>query len=307
MTATLQRRAAALLAALAICVAAAPAGPALSGARITDARGVEVAFDDVSRIVAVGGSVTEIVYALGEEERLVAVDTTSTYPHEAQQLPNVGYMRALSAEGVLSADPTLVLALDGAGPPEALDVLAGASVPFIVVPGDTSLEGVADKIRFVAEILGVEAKGETLVRAVEADAARLAEITAGIAARKRVLFVLSLRDGSIVAAGRDTSADAMIRLAGAENVLGSVDGFKTVDAEAVIAAAPEVIVMMSRAGHATSEDDLFSIPAIAATPAGAARRLITMDGLYLLGFGPRTPRAALELAEQLNGTDAPGE
>ena len=91
-------------------------------------------FADTSRIAAIGGSITEIVYALGEEKQLVARDSTSLYPEAALALPDVGYMRALSPEGVLSVNPTGILALQGSGPKEAVDVLKKASVPFIEVP-----------------------------------------------------------------------------------------------------------------------------------------------------------------------------
>jgi iron complex transport system substrate-binding protein len=76
--------------------------------------------DSLQRLVSVNGSVTEVVYALGAQGQLVGVDTTSKYPPETQKLPNVGYQRQLSAEGVLSLQPSLVLVTEDAGPPTAL-------------------------------------------------------------------------------------------------------------------------------------------------------------------------------------------
>ena len=75
------------------------------------------------RVLSIGGSVTEIIYALGEQDRLIARDTTSSYPAEAKNLPDVGYMRALSPEGILSVDPQLIIAEDGSGPPETIAVM----------------------------------------------------------------------------------------------------------------------------------------------------------------------------------------
>ncbi|TIO39759.1 MAG: hemin ABC transporter substrate-binding protein, partial [Mesorhizobium sp.] len=98
-------------------------------------------FSDTSRIAAIGGSITEIVYALGEEGHLVARDSTSSFPQAAQKLPDVGYMRALSPEGVLSVNPSGILALHGSGPKETVDVLKKSSVPFIEVPERYSHEG----------------------------------------------------------------------------------------------------------------------------------------------------------------------
>src|SRR5262245_50807125 len=103
-------------------------------------------FPDTSRIVSIGGLITEIVYALGEEARLVARDSTSTWPEAAAKLPDVGYMRALSPEGVLSVNPSAILALHGSGPREAIDVLKKSSVPFIEVPDHFNHEGILEKI-----------------------------------------------------------------------------------------------------------------------------------------------------------------
>jgi len=270
-----------------------------AGEPVRDARGIEVIIEDASRIVSIGGSVTEIIYALGEEERLVAVDTTSSYPEAAAELPNVGYMRALSAEGVLSTAPSLVLAIEDAGPPETMDVLAGASVPLVAIPNEFSLAGTIRKVRLIARILDAQERGERLIRDIRESARRLDEIKSRVDARKRVMFVLTTRDGAVMAAGRNTPASKIIELAGADNALQGFEGFKMVDAEGIVQAAPEVILMMKRGNHTPRPDDIFKIAAIKATPAGADRGFIAMDGLYLLGFGPRTPDAARELAEHL--------
>ena len=110
------------------------------------------------RIVTVGGALTEIVYALGLEDRLVGIDTTSLYPLQAlQQKPNVGYMRQLSAEGVLGLNPELILATEGSGPKETLAVLGEAKVPIVTVPESFSEDGILERIRIVARELGAEA------------------------------------------------------------------------------------------------------------------------------------------------------
>ena len=273
---------------------------------IQDARGVDVEIGDTSRIVSIGGSVTEIIYALGKQDQIVAIDTTSTFPADTGSLPNIGYMRALSPEGVLSTEPTLILAIDGAGPAETIDVLAGARVPFVVVPNEQTMAGTIAKVRFIAGIINADLQGEALIRQIEDSRAQLDILKSRISNPKRVMFILSLRDGSVMAAGRHTSAAAMIELAGGENAFTTFDGFKTIDAEGIVQAAPDVILMMKNAGSDTRAVDVFGITAIAATPAGETRNLVTMDGLYLLGFGPRTPLAALELAKALyNGPGDP--
>ncbi|MET0748950.1 MAG: ABC transporter substrate-binding protein, partial [Rhizobium sp.] len=101
---------------------------------------------DTSRLVSIGGDVTEIVYALGEEKRLIARDSTSVYPEAAAKLPDVGYMRALSPEGILAVNPSAIIAVEGSGPPEALAVLRNASVPFETVPQSFDRDGILKKI-----------------------------------------------------------------------------------------------------------------------------------------------------------------
>ncbi|RWF47753.1 MAG: hemin ABC transporter substrate-binding protein [Mesorhizobium sp.] len=262
--------------------------------------GVSV-FVDPSRIAAIGGSITEIVYALGEEKRLVARDSTSNYPKAALDLPDVGYMRQLSPEGVLSVNPTSILALYGSGPKEAVDVLKKTGIPFIEVPELYSREGILQKVRIVGKALGVEAKAEVLAKALDAKLTAAEKQTASIKERKRVLFVLSIQGGKILAAGSETAADGMVKLAGGVNAVEGFSGYKQMSDEAIITARPDVILMMTNAGPPVSDDELFGNPSIASTPAGTARKLIRIDGAYLLGFGPRTADAIHDLAVSLYG------
>ncbi|MER8380889.1 hemin ABC transporter substrate-binding protein [Mesorhizobium sp. M0142] len=258
-------------------------------------------FADRSRIVAIGGSITEIVYALGEQDRLVARDSTSRYPQAAAELPDVGYMRQLSPEGVLSVNPSGILALHGSGPKEAVDVLKKSSIPFIEMPERYDNQGILEKIHIVGKALGVEAKADALAAQIDAKLKAAEKQTASIKERKRILFVLSMQGGKLLAAGIDTAADGIIKLSGGINAINGFAGYKQLSDEAVITARPDVILMMNNAGRATADDELFSNPAVAPTPAGVARKLIRMDGGYLLGFGPRTADAIHDLAVSLYG------
>lgn len=260
---------------------------------------------EADRVLSIGGSVTEIVHALGQGHRLVARDTTSTFPPKVTELPDVGYARALSPEGVLSVAPSLILAIEGAGPPEAIEVLAQSGVTFVSIPEAQSAEGILTKIAAVGAALGVPDRAEALATetraALEAAAERRAQLPE--TARKRVLFILSLQGGRILASGRDTQAAAIIAMAGGINAVTEFDGYKQMTDEAVAEAAPDVILMMDRTGdHAILDEQLFALPSIRVTPAGAAESIVRMNGLYLLGFGPRTARAALDLNRALYGT-----
>ncbi|MDS9469569.1 ABC transporter substrate-binding protein, partial [Paracoccus sp. MBLB3053] len=286
----------------------------LLGALLLAAPAHAESYPKASRVLSLGGSVTEIIYALGEQDRLVGRDTTSNWPPEANALTDVGYMRALAPEGVLSVSPDLILAEEGAGPPETVAVLKSANLPFVSIPESYDVAGVLAKVDAVAEALGVADKGKTLHDKLAADLGAAETRAKAVDGPKKVLFVLSLQGGRVMAGGETTSADGIIRLAGAENALGGVQGYKQVTDEAVIKAAPDVVVMMRR-GNAMADatangaaDDTAAIqsalalPAIAETPAGRNGRIVIMDGLKLLGFGPRTGEAAVELHDLVYGT-----
>ena len=257
------------------------------------------------RVLAIGGAVTEIVYQLGEQDRLVGRDSTSNFPPEANELPNVGYIRALSPEGVLSVKPDLILARENNGPHEAVEVLKSTGVRWVDVPDEFTLEGIEENISIVAAELGVPEKGEALKQKVAADIAKAQERLASIERKHKVMFVLALTDDKVNAAGNNTAANNIIELAGGENVLSEFSGYKQISNEAVINAAPEVIVMMNGRSESADHNSVNSLleahPALATTPAVKNGKIIRMDGLLLLGFGPRTGEAISELAQAFYG------
>lgn len=262
-----------------------------------------LAAEPQDRIVSIGGSVTEIIYALGEEDRLVARDTTSIYPDIALTLPNVGYIRALSAEGVLSVQPTLIISEDGAGPPETISVLQEAAISMVTIPDDYSKAGIVAKILAVGEALNVPEKARVLAHKVETDLDHIRAIVQTKSGDpKRVLFILSTQGGRITASGKNTAANGIINMAGGQNAITSFEGYKQVTAEAIAAAAPDVILMMDRnGGHSSALEELFALPSLITTPAAAKGALVRMNGLLLLGFGPRTPMAVEQLNAAING------
>lgn len=275
--------------------------PAQADTIVKDAAGRNVSIVDTSRIVSIGGAVTEIFYALGMDKNIVGIDSTSLYPPQAaKEKKNVGYMRQLSAEGVLGLRPSLIVAIAGSGPKETMSVLEAARVPLVMVPDSYSEAGIVEKIGLIAKAVGAGERSRCLIDRVHDDLAALKTIEAGIARKKRVLFVLSFVNGRAMAAGRDTAADGIIKLAGGVNVVDEYEGYKPLSDEAVIAAKPDVILSMQRGGPGVlTADAVFSHAAFSATPAAAHRSFVAMEGLYLLGFGPRTARAARDLAVTL--------
>ncbi|WP_426122159.1 heme/hemin ABC transporter substrate-binding protein [Pararhizobium sp. PWRC1-1] len=259
---------------------------------------------DTSRLVSVGGDVTEIIYALGEEGKLIGRDSTSLYPEAATKLPDVGYMRQLSPEGVIGINPSAILAVEGSGPPETLAVLKNAGIPFQTVPEKFDRDGILLKIRNVGDFLGVPEKASALADQVKADLDAAVAETAKRpeSERKRVMFILSAQGGKVMASGSGTAADGIIALSGAVNATGGFQGYKPLTDEAIIEAKPDVVLMMTRRGsHSASDDELFAHPALSLTPAAKNKTVIRMDGLHLLGFGPRTASAVRELTSAIYG------
>jgi iron complex transport system substrate-binding protein len=277
----------------------APAG-ARAEVAIKDASGRDVKVEDTSRIVAIGGDVTEILYALKADAKIAAVDSTSQFPVQAlKEKPNVGYMRALSAEGVLSANPTVIVASKDAGPPDVVKALKASAVPYVEVPDDRTPEGAAAKVRFVASLVGAESAGENLAKSLEQDFAALAQDRAKITKPVRAIFVLTVQNGRATVAGGHTSADAVIKLAGAENAASDIEGYKPLVEEAATELAPDAIVTMRHSGATFTSDQILSVKGLQASPAGQNKRVIEMDGLYLLSFGPRSAHAARDLMAAL--------
>lgn len=254
------------------------------------------------RIVVAGGDLTEIVYALGAGDRVIAVDSTSNYPTKVQDKPQIGYVRALSAEGVLSVLPDLMIGADDAGPPPVIDNLKAAGLNVSISPVGTGADRVPTKIRFVGETLGLQQEAETLILKYTQKMDALAQRVSVIEQRPKVLFILSVRDGAPVVGGLQTSANDIITLAGGENVAAQFDGWKPMNAEAIISANPDIILMSGAHADRIGDDSaILSRPDIRLTTAGQRSALVKMDGMLLLGFGPRTPQAVETLMGHLHG------
>ncbi len=252
------------------------------------------------RVVSIDGSLTEIIYALNAQDALVAVDTTSRYPQAATELPDVGYMRQLSAEGILALSPTLVLASTDAGPDSVFEQLQQAGVKIVRVRNHYSVDGVLNKIQAIADALNRPDAGRALAGSIkqQADAA-LASIPADAAA-PAALFILGAGNRGLMAAGSKTQADAMLALLNARNVM-AYNGYKPVSAEAVLQAGPEVVLIANTEAVAdTSQAQSAALNTqLAMTPAFRQQRIHTLDTSLVLGFGPRIGSALEQLVTLL--------
>ena len=266
--------------------------------QVVDARGKAVEVRSVERIVSLDGNATEILFALGVGEKVVGRDDSSYYPPEAQRLPSVGYQFRLSAEGILSLKPTLVIGREDVRPKEVVEQLERAGVAVVLVPATPSVEGAKAKIRTVAQAVGRVEQGEALVRALERDLLLLKAFQAQHAPKGRLkaLFLYLRSPGTTYVCGEGSTPVGVMALAGLDNAAQGIRECKPMTAESVVAARPEVIVVFKKGLESVGGlEGLLKLPGVAQTPAGEKRKVVTMDDLYLGSFGPRAGRAALDL------------
>lgn len=258
------------------------------------------------RVVSLNGSLTEIVYALQQEDLLVGVDTTSQYPPAATKLSSVGYQRALSAEGILSLQPTLILSTNNAGPETALQQINSLGVERLTLQEQYTIDSVLEKIHAVAAALQQDDDGQALADKTRQDFQQARESIPATDVKPRVLFFLGTGNASPSVAGGNTAATAMIELAGGDNPFAQqFDGYKAVNAESLIAAAPDVLLVSSRSFESSGGmEGILAMPGVGATPAGQNQRIYSVDTLLTLGFGPRTPLAVANLVEYLYPGDS---
>lgn len=251
------------------------------------------------RIITVGSDITEIVYALGAGDRIVATDRGASWPEDVIEKATLGQRRKLSAEGILSFEPDLILLSRNFGPPEVLDVLMASGKKVVLVPEGRDREGIREKIRLVGAELGVPSEAEKLVARSDADIDAVQRALSAIPEdqRLRVVFLHSVAAGKASgAAGGDTPAGLIIELAGGINALKPMSGYKEATAEALIQGAPDVVLMTVGTDGGRIPAEVFAVPALRGTPAQINERLIQLDASFMLGFGPRTGAAIRALA-----------
>lgn len=262
----------------------------------------EVDVRSPDRIVTVGGSVTETAFALGAGDLVVATDTSSIYPEQATKLPQIGYQTSMSAEGVISRDPTHLIVSSEAGPPPALRQIESSGVKVVIIENENTIDGARAQIRKIADALDRKPKGEELIRELDRRLKEAQKCVESIEKKPRVLFIYARGSGAVNVSGSGTAADSMIRLSGGENAVSGFEGFKPLTPEALVAAAPDVILIPERAmGSLGGLEGVKKLPGITETPAFRTGRYVVVDDLLLLGFSPRLGEAVNELCTKLRG------
>ncbi len=256
---------------------------------------------DLSRIVSIGSAVTETIYALGAGDNLVAVDESSLYPEAAALLPKVPFTRNLSAEGVLSMRPTLIVASDDAGPGPVIRQIRQTGVSIVMLPSDESVEGATARVEKLGEVLNRRAEANEIVGRMREELARAESLRREVDSPPTVLFIYAHSPTAMMIAGLETSAATMIGLAGGRNAFDSFSGYRPLTAEAVVAANPDFILMMNRGMQLIGGvEGILKTPGVGLTSAAKNNRIHAMDGNYLLGFGPRMGTAVLDLMKILH-------
>ena len=255
---------------------------------------------DASRVVIAGGSITEIFYFLGEQDRIVAIDVTSNFPPEAKSLPSIGYVRALSAEGLLSMKPSIIIGEDDMGPPAVIKQIRETSYDLRIIPEIRTIDGIIEKIECIASILDVTEKSDAIIsKKLEPYIKKIVKNRKRIAKKGvKVMLVLNMQSSSIIVAGANTSGSGFIDLIGGENIFESFEGWKPVNAEAILELNPDYIIVPQRNVHkgldvtSIADSELFKN-----TNAGRNKNFIFDDAMAITGFGPRTINSALTATE----------
>lgn len=244
--------------------------------------------EQAERIVVLGGEISETLVTLGAESRIVAVDSTSTWPPRLQSLPNVGYLRQVSVEGVLSLQPDLILASHDAGPPRVLERWRQLGINVRQVTTGPHIEKALSAMLALGDIVGEPEKAEVLL----AKNRRELRALPALESKPRVLFLLSKAGNLPLVSGSATKAHAMIETAQGDNVAATFSGYKPMTAEAIVKLAPDIILVAS---HGLSSfggiEALHNDPALQLTPAGRSGNITAVDSQLVLSMGPRLGEA----------------
>jgi iron complex transport system substrate-binding protein len=262
--------------------------------------------DDHSRIIIAGGSLTEIVFFLGLEDKLIGVDITSNFPESAKEIPSIGYVRTLSAEGILSLEPSLILGENDMGPPMVIDQIQKTSVDLRIIPEKRSVIGILEKINCIGSIINYKSESATLINdkliAMVDELLQLQKTNS--TKNTKAMLILSMGGTSPVVAGRNTSGNGFINMIGAQNIFESHEGWKSVSEESILKNNPDIIIIPKREVHKNSSIASFLDSShLKKTKAVKKNNIISEDAMAMLGFGPRTIDIALKTSRSIAAND----
>lgn len=257
----------------------------------------EYNLSEATRIVSTNGTVSEILCKVGLEKNIVATDVTSNYPESLNKLPKIGHSRNMSAEGILSFNPNIILGIEEQLNPDLIQQLKNSGKKLWLFKQEYSLEGTHQLIKSICDSLNKEDLSENIIKQIK----QKIESIKPFMQKPKVLFIYARGSGTLMAAGNNTQMHKVIELAGCQNAASGFEDFKNLSAEILVENNPDVILMFSSGIESINgEEGLLNIPGIKATTAGRNKNFIYMDGQYLSGFGPRLGDAVLELNTKIH-------
>lgn len=252
------------------------------------------------RIITAGSAITETVCALGDCDKIIASDRTSLFPLQIQQLPSIGYRTGISAEGIISLKPTLVIAEKDYVDDAVLTQLSSTGIKLVIVTRELNFNDTKKIIAQIASALNREAEGKKIIKQNELELAEANAMIKRAGTSPKVLCFYNRGTSTISMAGKNTFGD-IINYAGAENAFANVEGYKPLNTEALIAANPEYLVMISTGFESVGGmEGVLKIPGVAQTTAGKEKQIIVIDSLRLTNFGPRFGETVKELVMLLH-------
>ncbi|MFC5626482.1 heme/hemin ABC transporter substrate-binding protein [Algoriphagus winogradskyi] len=250
------------------------------------------------KIITAGGTITEVVDALGYGDLIIATDITSTFPASMQDLPSIGYRNQIKAEGILALGPDLVLIEEGYLNPDVVTQLKAAQVNIEVFTKPTTVEGTKKLVTELATFFEEEDKGKEVNAAIDADIAALNSYLESEESKPKAIFVMARGPETVFIAGDKTFAAEMFELAEIEGTATGFDEFAPMTPESLVSMNPEYLVFFESGIQSVGgKDGLIAIQGIDQTTAFKENQIVALDGQYLSGFGPRVGKAALELAK----------
>lgn len=248
------------------------------------------------RIVTIGGDITEIVFALGAGEQIIARDSTSLVPEQVKTLPDVGYMRMLNPEGILSVKPTLIITSELARPSLALRRIKEAGVAVKTITGTHSLEAINEKIETIATVLNKEQEGNQLKEKLVLSIKQIPTTPIN----KKIIYIMSHGGVVPMAAGQNTAADTIISLVGGKNAMQGFTSYRPLSQEGVIASQPDILLVTKEGIKGIGGiEKLWELPGIKYTPAGKNKHYVVVDDMGLLGFTLSTPKVMHQIRQAL--------
>ncbi|WP_299254271.1 ABC transporter substrate-binding protein [uncultured Cytophaga sp.] len=248
------------------------------------------------KIVSVNGTMSEIICALGLESSLVGVDVTSSYPASLEKVVKIGHNRSVSSEGIIALSPNLVVGMQNDLKSTLIEQLTASNIKTYLFKQELSVEGTKKLISEAGVYFKQSAKASELIAQLDKDIALVKKPKV----KKKVLFIYARGAGSMMVSGTGTSVEKVIELSGGQNAVTSFADFKPLTSEALIAANPDVILLFDSGLESIGGvDGLLKVQGIAQTTAGKNKKVISMDGQLLTGFGPRLGKAMIELSSKL--------